>query len=103
MSEVGNWTKIGYKMNVGTVFHYTDGLKDATDGTAAITAKTANAWVATSQSALNDCISGSAWSLDIEANASAGGSVQYTTAITNDSNGDCSALTPSFSKLKTSN
>lgn len=100
---IGNWTKIGYKMDNSSAFTYGGFKAGGTDGTVLLTAGQESAWTATAIGALNDCIAGSVWSLDVDANASAGGVATYTAKITNNDNNECDVLTPNYKRLSTGN
>lgn len=100
---IGNWTKIGYKMDNSSAFTYGGFKTGGTDGTVLLTAGQESAWTATAIGALNDCIAGSVWSLDVDANASAGGVATYTAKITNNANNECDVLTPNYKRLSTGN
>ncbi len=92
--SIGNWKAIGYQMNNSSVFTYS-----GAENTVLLTAGMENAWVATSNVALNDCAKGKKWTLNVIANATTGGSAVYTAVIEDESN--CRQLTPSFEKLTT--
>lgn len=88
----GSWDMIGYKMDASTSFEY-DGYKGANEKTSITTAKQ-GAWKAKAKAALNDCIAGKEWGINIAANSATGGSVVYKAAMTDQTN--CLALTPNF-------
>ena len=106
---VGSFKVIGYKMNDGNVFHYTDNLPGtASDGTTAIAAKgsATAALTLTSQVGLNDCKTNSTWVL-FEEQAADGNGLKWSagigdgkaaTASTFEQN--CVVLTPSFKSLE---
>lgn len=97
---IGGWTKIGYSMANSTAFTY-GGYQD--NASVLLTKGQTSAWTATANGALNDCVAGSVWSLDVKANASAGGIATYVAKITNNANGQCDVLTPNFERLSTGN
>ncbi|MCQ2109739.1 MAG: hypothetical protein MJZ05_13380 [Fibrobacter sp.] len=97
---IGGWKKIGYAMANSSAFTY-GGYTD--NASVLLTSGKENAWTATANGALNDCKVSSVWSLDVVANANAGGIATYKADITNNSAGDCSALTPNFERLSTGN
>lgn len=111
--KIGNWYAIGYEMHSNNNFQY------ESEGTAVAEAKAGkgntgasketpiatgitNAWGAMNKAALNDCVANAAaatpsWQIDVEANATSGGSVTYkATALTG-----CDVLTPNFESLTT--
>ena len=101
---VGDWGKIGYSMRDGDSFDYDDASSGYSNNTVIVEKLDGSlkGWKATSKVKLNDCVIGSEWSIALSAaTSSSQGMVNYTTAVTN-GNG-CSDLTPSFSKLTTSN
>ena len=94
---MGNFTSIGYEMQSTTTFTY---ASDITDQTVAL-ASTDDAWKATSNVALNNCTSGSKWSLAL-AKSSTGNGASWTasyTPATGATEADCSVLTPRFKDL----
>ena len=92
--SIGNWKAIGYQMNNSSVFTYSGAAN-----TVALTTGMPNAWVATSNVALNDCAKDKKWTLNVIANETTGGSAVYTAVIEDEPN--CRQLTPSFEKLTT--
>lgn len=103
-NQIGDWTKIGYKMANTSVFTYSEPATGFTDNTVALSSGMKDAWVATSLAALNDCGLGSTWAISVEQNGSTGGSAVYVaevTAASESTAADCKALTPSFEKLDT--
>lgn len=101
---IGDWTKIGYKMQNTSVFTYSEPTSGFTENTVELSSGMSGAWVATSLAALNDCGLGSTWGINVTQNGSTGGAALYETVITAGSDSDeadCSALTPSFEKLNT--
>ena len=106
---VGSFKVIGYKMNDGNVFHYTDNLPgSATDGTTGIAANgsATAALTITSQVGLNDCKTSSTWIL-FEQAAADGNGLKWTagigdgaTATTSVFAPNCVVLTPSFKSLE---
>ena len=115
--KLGNWNAIGYKMPSSATFHYYDGSIEITDKTGKsseaasdvdLTSGISPAWKAVPQTALNDCPTGtnSAWIINVTASTSGEGDAAKTeggAAIyeATNSNADCLALTPSFTKLTT--
>ena len=106
---VGSFEAIGYKMNDGTVFHYTDGFPttDANKGTTAIPTTLGTAgWTATAQIALNECTTNPTWVL-FPAKADDGAGLKWGAGIkkggaatsATDADVDCSVLTTSFKTL----
>ena len=81
-------------MKNSSVFTYS-----GAENTVALTAGMQNAWVATSNVALNDCEKGKKWTLNVMSNEKTGGSATYTADIEDEAN--CRQLTPSFEKLTT--
>ena len=95
-NAVGSWAKIGYK---GPGEQLTEGgSKTASFGYGEGNGD--GSWVATSSVALNDCKSGSTWSLATTYTASTGDLV--TTATSSDADNCVEALTPNFCKIATS-
>jgi len=97
-NAAGGWTLIGYTApgtnGVTTNFTYT-GAIDA-DGSTAET--TAEAWKAVPNVDLNDCAhSGSSWQVQVAPGD--GGSIAFTSTITESTAGACQALTPTFTKI----
>ena len=115
--KLGNWNAIGYKMPSSATFHYYDGSTEITDKTGKSSEAASDvdlasgispAWQAVPQTALNDCPTGtnSAWIINVTASTSGEGEAAKTeggAAIyeATNSNADCLALTPSFTKLTT--
>ena len=103
---VGSFAVIGYKMDDGSVFQYTDAVVPTADGTVAISAKNSptKAWVGKAIVALNDCAQNSEWGLFTE-QAADGNGLKWTAAIAegtvaaNSNAQDCAVLTPSFKGL----
>jgi len=94
---MGNFTSIGYEMQSTTTFTYASAI---TAQTVAL-ASTNDAWKATSNVALNNCASGSKWSLAL-AKSSTGNGASWTASYTPASGAteaDCSVLTPRFKDL----
>ena len=89
----GDWKLIGYKMDASSNFTYSGEIDEGTK--VSITEATEGVWKATAKATLNDCVSG-VWQLDIAANSSSGGSVEYTAGLTGGESGDCLPLTPNF-------
>lgn len=103
---IGNWAKIGYKMDNSAAFTYGGFVDGGTDGSVLLTAGKEAAWTATAIGALNDCKASSVWGIDVVANTSAGGVATYLTYITPTSGStvdNCDALTPNFKRLSTGN
>ena len=101
---IGDWKLIGYKMNSTSNFKYYEGSTEngSTAGTSVLlSAGKADAWKATNNGALNDCVANSIWRLDIEANTTSGGSATYKAGVTGGAGGDCAVLTPNFDKFST--
>ena len=104
---VGNFKVIGYKMNDGNVFHYTDNLPGASsDGTTQIASTATAALTITSQVGLNECDVNSQWVLFEEA-ASDGNGLKWSAGIgeaqaptASAFAQDCIVLTPSFKSLE---
>ena len=98
---IGDWKLIGYKMNSTSNFKYFEGTSEngETAGQSVLlSAGKATAWKATNNGALNDCVAGGSWVLDVAANTSSGGSAVYNGKI---SSTNCSVLTPSFKTIQT--
>lgn len=95
---MGSFTDIGYEMGNTTNFNYTSGIASKVS----LATKT-GAWVATSNSALNDCTKGAQWKLDLYLSSSGNGAAWETNADDGYSSGlaaACKALTPRFADLK---
>lgn len=92
---VGNFTKIGYEMSSNGPFTYSNGVS-GTDDTQALSTSKIDAWVATSKVALNDCATGSTWTLEVKAAANGNGAA-WNAVI--DPSSTCSVLTPRFTDL----
>lgn len=94
-NAVGTWTQIGYKDpgagngHKTTNFDYSS-KAEATDGM----------WVASNLVALNDCESGSTWSLKTSYSSSNG--TLLTTATSSSVDNCVTPLTPNFCKISTS-
>lgn len=87
---MGGFAQIGYEMGNTTNFTYSSGI------TTKVSLATANgAWVGKSNSALNDCTSGSEWKLNL-AKSSTGNGAAWTTTVPGT---QCEALTPRFNDL----
>ena len=108
---VGQFKVIGYNMNDGAVFHYSDQVANTANGTSAISPNGTAliAWKATAQVALNDCDQNSEWGL-FQQQAGNGNGLKWTvglkdggTAASGTVDLDCSVLTPSFKSLETQN
>ena len=107
---VGNFTVIGYNMNNGNVFEYTDGVTGGTDGTVAISESSASkAWTAKAIVGLNDCKTNSEWSL-FQQRATNKNGLKWTVGIgdgaaatSGTTTQACVVLTPSFKTLATNN
>ncbi len=99
-TKVGNWKMIGYNMNNSTSFNYAQADLTAETTKLEGLAKTA-AWQATAQAKLNDCKSGSTWTISVAENTTATGStgspLVYTPEYSDQTN--CDALTPNFLKI----
>jgi len=98
---IGDWKMIGYKMNSTSNFKYYEGSTEngETAGTSVLLSAGKNtAWKASNVGALNDCVAGGTWILNIAANTSSGGSAVYNGVI---SSNDCAVLTPSFKNIQT--
>ena len=96
----GQFGKIGYEMSSNGPFQYTDKVTGAgTTGTAALTGTAADAWEASSKVALNNCTTGSKWTLKVQA-ASNGNGAKWTTGTLSS---DCEVLTPRFGDLARGN
>lgn len=102
IAENGDWmggfTEIGYEMGNTTNFNYSSAITEKTS-----LASKDDAWTATSNSALNECIKGSKWALNL-AQSSTGNGAAWTTNADDGATGglseDCKALTPRFTDLK---
>ncbi|WP_405338240.1 type IV pilin protein [Fibrobacter sp.] len=102
---IGKWNAIGYTMQNGTSFTYTDKVT-ATNGSKAIPTSAEAAWEAAAVVGLNDCTAGSTWTLWLKKNGDANG-VQWGAGIKKGSAGsgpkdasvECTVLTPQFGKL----
>jgi len=92
---MGTFKQIGYEMDKTTNFEYTTAISSS-DTTKTALKSTANAWKATSQTALNECKKGSSWSLKIDA-SSTGNGAAWTASMGDQTN--CEALTPRFLDL----
>ena len=108
---VGQFDVIGYNMNNGSVFEYSDNVANTADHTSAIAAKGSptKAWTAKAIVGLNDCKQNSEWSL-FQQQASNGNGLKWTVGIgdgaaaTSGTNTQtCIVLTPSFKTLATNN
>ena len=108
---VGQFKVIGYNMNDGAVFHYSDQVVNTANGTSVISPNGTAliAWKATAQVALNDCDQNSEWGL-FQQQAGNGNGLKWTVGLTDGgtlASGtvdlDCSVLTPSFKSLETQN
>lgn len=93
-NNLGNWSKIGYKMGNTSNFKYTEAT--ITNGTVEIGTGVTAGWKAENLAALNDCKVGGYWQIDAKGNNDKGGSVEYTAKVATT---DCEALTSSFGKL----
>ena len=106
---VGSWGSIGYSMQNSASFAYSDAYKDATNGSAAIPTTFDAAWTATSSVALNDCTTGSQWTLFGAKNSKGNGldwkaGIGLAAAATADNYANaCILLTPQFSKFRNAN
>ena len=101
---IGDWKLIGYKMSSNSNFEYYENttLNGETAGQSVLlSAGKNNAWKAKNLGALNDCVAGSFWALDVVANTSSGGSASYEAEITGSTGGNCAVLTPNFNKFAT--
>ncbi len=109
----GTWQQIGYQMFTNSNFEYGEGTAASCEAgsddckgypeeearTTASAFAEINAWYAKNKTALNDCATGSTpWTITTSANGTTGGSVLYNAAVAST---DCENLTPSFTKLKT--
>ena len=88
----GGWELISYSMPTSSNFTY-DGYKGASAKTS-ITTEKKGAWTAQPKVTLNDCTTSAKWGINIAANTSAGGSVTYQAALTDQTN--CQSLTPNL-------
>ena len=93
---IGSWKAIGYADPASTVFTYT-GFNSGAD--IALSTGKDVAWSAAAKAALNDCQSGSVWTLDVSQNGSTGGAAVYTPKLTGGPTGDCAALTPNYCNI----
>ena len=98
---MGGWKRIGYIApgaknagDEGKTTNFTYNSEGLLNGSAAITAnaKTSDAWKATSNVPLNDCLKDQKWNVDV-IGASNGNSLTY------EAHTQCPELTPSFSKI----
>ena len=99
-NAVGNWTRIGYKMDNNANFTYTGYTADASGGTTALANLAANTlgWQAENNVALNDCTVAAKCKRQLQMNSADGGNgVAYTPALS----AAAGPLTPSFTKLGT--
>ena len=90
---MGDFTKIGYEMQSTTSFDYTTTIS----GTEALNTK-ARAWSATSKVALNDCVSGTQWNLQLD-KSSTGNGAKWTASYAVGAESKCSILTPRFKDM----
>jgi len=98
---IGDWKLIEYKMNSTSNFKYYEGTTENGETAGAsvlLSAGKTTAWKASNVGALNDCVAGGTWVLDVAANSTSGGSAVYNGTI---SSNDCAVLTPSFQKIQT--
>ena len=79
-----------------TNFEYKDTKSGYANGTATLGSKETT-WTAESRVALNDCVTGSQWTISVEAASAAADAVKFTAELSDVSN--CQALTPSFDKI----
>lgn len=91
---IGGFGKIGYEMDNTTNFKYESAIDK--DGTVNLESGKDAAWKATSNVALNDCVKGSTWELNVK-QSSTGNGAAWTT---NEIDSKCSALTPRFTDMK---
>ena len=99
-NAVGNWTRIGYKMDNNSNFTYTGYTATDNGGTTALASLTANTlgWQAENNVALNDCTIAAKCKWQLQMNSADGGNgVAYTPALSD----NAVPLTPSFTKLGT--
>lgn len=95
-NDVGTWSAIGYK---GPGQQANDGEASTTTSFGYASGNTAGNWVATSSVALNDCESGSTWTLTTSYTSSTG---NLTTTANSSNVPKCvTALTPNFCKIST--
>ena len=97
-NAAGGWTLIGYSApgtnGVTTNFTYTGAI--AAGGSTAN--PTEEAWKAAPNVDLNDCShTGSSW--QVKVTPGDGGSIAFTSTITESTTGACQALTPTFTKI----
>ena len=89
---MGSFKSIGYEMDSSSVFGYSSTISEEK---VALASK-ADAWKATSKSALNDCPKTSSWSLKLDPSATGNGAA-WTASYSDSTN--CKVLTPRFSDL----
>lgn len=105
--KIGSWKNIGY--TIATI--QTDGIAKSVNfkyngfvlgEDVALTEGKLNAWTATSNTQMNNCVVGSIWSLDIaeEKTSFNKGSAKYIAKIEGD---NCEALTPNFKSFSSNN
>ncbi len=93
---VGEFSQIGYEMSSNGPFTYSNKVSgDQTKHTAALSTTAADAWEAESKVALNNCATGSKWTLKVQL-ADNGNGAAWTT---NTLSADCEVLTPRFGDL----
>lgn len=93
---VGEFSQIGYEMSSNGPFTYSNKVSgDATKHTAALSTTAADAWEAESKVALNNCATGSKWTLKVQLADNGNGAAWTTNQLT----ADCEVLTPRFGDL----
>ena len=101
-NAAGSWRLIGYTgPGESKAWSSTETSNFAYDGSAissTVTASQANAWKATANVALNDCVKGSIWSITVDPSSTTDGIKFKVPALAT----ACVPLTPNFCKIATS-
>ena len=90
---IGGWDKIGYAMPTSSNFKYSGYTANES---VELTSGKDDAWVAHNNGALNDCVVGDNWKINVEGNSAKGGSAKYVLPKPADG---CEVLTPNFCKI----